>query len=223
MTLLGTHSKTDRQIQTDVIAEYEHDWRFRPAEIGVEVDDGTVTLTGTVSTYLKLGEAADLAGRVAGVKDVANKLTVALPGSDVHDDTKIAQAVRHALAWDVAVPEERIDSVVRNGIVTLKGEVGYWYQRKSAVNAARRIAGVLNVNDHLVVVPPARRDEHLEGEIKATLARRLPLERIDVVVDAAAVILAGTVPSYWIRKEAEDIAWSTTGVRNVINRLRIEF
>lgn len=221
MTLVGTLSKTDHHIQMDVIAEIERDWRFQPAEIGVEVDDGIVTLTGTVSSYLKVGEAADIAARVPGVKDVANNLTVRLPGDIFQDDTKIAQAVRTALVWDSVVPEQRIDSIVRNGVVTLRGTVDYWYQRKSAVDVTKRITGVTGVNDHITIVPPARAPEHLYDELRASLARRLPLEKIEVIVDGGIVTLMGRVPSYRLRGEAEDVAWSTTGVRGVTNKIAV--
>lgn len=42
--------KTDSQLRQDVIDEIERDWRFKAAELGVEVDQGVVTLTGTVSS-----------------------------------------------------------------------------------------------------------------------------------------------------------------------------
>jgi osmotically-inducible protein OsmY len=221
MTLVRQLSKTDHDIQLDVIAEIERDWRFKPAEIGVEVDHGVVTLSGTVSTYLKVGEAADVATRVPGVKDVANKLIVRPPDSIFMDDTKIAQAVRNSLIWDSAVPEERIDSVVRNGVVTLRGTVDYWYQRRSAVEVVKRITGVLNVNDHIVVTPPARTDVQMFDELKTAIRRRFPLERVDATVDHATVTLMGEVPSFYMYRETEDLASSTTGVKHVINKLRI--
>ena len=221
MTLVRELPKTDHQIQLDVIAEIERDWRFKPAEIGVEVDHGVVTLSGTVATYLKVGEAADVATRVPGIKDVANKLIVRPPDSIFMDDTKIAQAVRNALVWDSAVPEERIDSVVRNGVVTLRGTVDYWYQRRSAVEVVKRITGVLNVNDHIIVTPPERTDVQMFDELKAALRRRFPLERIDATVDHATVTLMGEVPSYYVFRETADLASNTTGVKHVINKLRI--
>ena len=58
MVLTKTAPKTDKQIQLDVLADIARDFRFKPAEIGVEVDAGIVTLTGTVSSYPKLGLAA---------------------------------------------------------------------------------------------------------------------------------------------------------------------
>jgi osmotically-inducible protein OsmY len=223
MTLTKTFAKTDHEIQLDVIAEIERDWRFRPAEVGIEVDDGIVTLTGTVSSFLKVGEAAEIAARVSGVKGVANKLTVTLPGLYVQDDTKIAQAVRNALLWDTVVPEERIESIVRNGVVTLKGTVDYWYQWKSAVDVVKRISGVMGVNDHVGIAPPLRNDAHLHDEIKAALGRRLPLEKFDVTVNDGYVTVMGSVPSYRIRREAEDIAWWTTGVKGVTNRIEVAY
>lgn len=222
MTLVRELPKTDHQIQLDVIAEIERDWRFKPAEIGVEVDHGVVTLSGSVATYLKVGEAADVATRVPGVKDVANKLIVRPPDSIFMDDTKIAQAVRNSLVWDSVVPEERIDSVVRNGVVTLRGTVDYWYQRRSAIEVTKRITGVLNVNDHITVTPPERTDVQMFDELKAAIRRRFPLERIDATVDHATVTLMGEVPSFYIHRETADLASSTTGVKHVINKLRIE-
>jgi osmotically-inducible protein OsmY len=221
MTLVRELPKTDHQIQFDVIAEIERDWRFKPAEIGVEVDHGVVTLSGTVSTYLKVGEAADIATRVPGVRDVANKLIVRPPDSIFMDDTKIAQAVRNSLVWDTAVPEERIESIVRNGVVTLKGSVDYWYQRRSAVDVVKRITGVLNVNDHITVTPPPRSDNQIFEELKAAIRRRFPHERIDATVDSGTVTLMGDVPSFYMFREAADLTRTTTGVKEVHNKLRI--
>lgn len=222
MTLTGSRPVTDKQIQLDVLEDIRRDVRFKPAEIGVEVDDGIVTLTGTVSSYLKVGEAADIALLVPGVKDVANKLTVSLFGAP-RDDTAIARAVRNALEWDVTVPEDRIESIVRNGIVTLKGTVDYWYQRKAAADAVARLVGVVSVNNHVVIAPPFRTDTELHEELKAALIRRFPFDEIDAAVDKNVVILQGTVPTYRARREAEQIAWATRGVKDVVNKLSVTY
>ena len=221
MTHVITRTTSDHDLQLAVLAEIDRDWRFAPAEIGVEVDNGIVTLTGTVSSYLKLGEAADIAARIPGVKGVANKLTVRLAGTIVPDDTKIAEAVRNALVWDSVVPEDQIDVIVRNGVVTLNGKVQYWYQRKSAVDVTKRITGVANVNDHIIIAPQVRSDESMFTEIRSALARRLPHEDIDVTVDHGTVRLVGTASSYRVRHDAEDIAWSTIGVKDVTDRITI--
>jgi len=222
MTLLQTRPTTDTQIQLNVLAEFARDLRFKPAEIGVEVDDRIVTLTGTVSSYLKVGEAADVATLVPGVKDVANKLIVAPSGAE-RDDTSIARAVRNALEWDVVIPEEKIESVVRNGVVTLKGRVDHWYERKAAADAVGRLLGVTNVNNHIVVAPPDRSDREIHDELKATLQRRFPFDDFDVAVDHGVVILQGPVATYRISRELESVTWATRGVKDVMNKLSVTF
>lgn len=215
--------KTDKEIQLDVLAEIARDLRFKPAELGVEVDAGVVTLIGTVTSYSKLAAAAEIAGDVPGVKDVANKLTVEIAPYAVRDDTRIAQAVRNALEWDVTVPEERIDSVVRNGVVTLKGTVDFWHERQAAADTVRNLLGVVSVNNHIVIAPRARGDAAIQDEVKSALMRRFPLHRLDVVVDRGVATLTGEVFSYRNRHEAEKIAWRTPGVTEVTNRIEVAY
>lgn len=222
MTLTKTGAKTDTELQLDVLAEVNRDWRFRPAEIGVEVDQGIVTLVGTVSSYAKVDQAADVARHVPGVTDVANKLTVELPSGSKRDDTQIAGAVRDALVWDVEVPEERIDSIVRNGLVTLKGTVDSLYERKSAARAVANLAGVKGIDNQIVVVPARRGDQEIHDEIKSALRRRLPGYDLDVAVNDADVTLMGKVFAYSTRADADDIARGTGGVKSVRNKIVVE-
>lgn len=218
-----TRPKTDREIQLDVLAEIARDVRFKPAELGVEVDAGVVTLTGTVTSYPKLAAAAEIAGDVPGVKDVANKLMVEIAPYAVRDDTRIAQAVRNALEWDTTVPEERIDSVVRNGAVTLTGTVDFWYERKAAADAVRNLLGVKFVNNHIVIAQRTHGDAAIQEEIKRALLRRFPLHGLDVTVLRGIATLTGEVFSYRNRHDAENIAWNTSGVKDVLNKIQVAY
>jgi osmotically-inducible protein OsmY len=215
--------KTDKEIQLDVLAEIARDLRFKPAELGVEVDAGVVTLIGTVTSYSKLAAAAEIAGDVPGVKDVANKLTVEIAPYAVRDDTRIAQAVRNALEWDTTVPEERIDSVVRNGAVTLTGTVDFWYERKAAADAVRNLLGVKFVNNHIVIAQRTHGDAAIQEEIKRALLRRFPLHGLDVTVLRGIATLTGEVFSYRNRHDAENIAWNTSGVKDVLNKIQVAY
>src|SRR3972149_1228925 len=78
---------------------------------------------------------------VVGVLDVANDITVKVPGGLARNDTEIAQAVRQALEWDVFVPNEEITSTVTDGWVTLEGPVERWSQREGAERAVRHLTG----------------------------------------------------------------------------------
>jgi osmotically-inducible protein OsmY len=48
---VATETRTDAQIQADVLAELKWKPRVKPNEIGVTVKDGVVTLTGWVDSY----------------------------------------------------------------------------------------------------------------------------------------------------------------------------
>ena len=84
VTTIGT--KTDVQIQRDVLDEIKWDARVQPNEIGVAVKDGIVTLSGWVDSYTKKWAAEEAALRVRGVKAVANEIEVRLPTSAERTD-----------------------------------------------------------------------------------------------------------------------------------------
>lgn len=218
---MTTLVKTDAQIRHDVLEEIERDWRFEPAELGVEVDAGVVTLGGTVSSYEKVLAAADIAAAIAGVKGVANKLVVRPRGMPANDDTHIASAVRDALTADPVVPSEHIELIVRDGVATLGGSVRYAYQRNAARESASRIYGVKSVDDNIQVQPPRQTDADVRREIESALVRRIPAaaRRIRVEVHEGVVTLKGSVQFFTERLQAEKAAWMTEAVRNVINDL----
>ncbi|HZM52869.1 MAG TPA: BON domain-containing protein [Vicinamibacteria bacterium] len=143
--------KTDSEIQQDVLQEMKGDTRVEETDVGVEVDGGIVTLSGTVSSWGKRHAAAEAAHRVRGVLDVANNIVVKLPGTPGRTDTEVAHAVRNALAWDVFVPDTQIRSTVSDGVVMLDGEVDTWAQAEDAEKAVRNLAGVRAVTSLISV------------------------------------------------------------------------
>ena len=213
--------KSDTQLRKDVIDEIERDWRFKAAEVGVEVDQGIVTLTGTVSTYPKVVAAADIAAEIAGTKGVANELTVHTPDRAHPSDTELASAVRHALKWDVNTPDEKIEVIVRHGVVTLKGVVDYWYEKTCAAECVMKITGVSAIDDQIGVLPPPVSDTDIGATIDKSIERRIPLaaRHIKVHVKDGHVRLTGNVQFYSDRRHAEKAAWTTEGVRSVGNKL----
>src|SRR5947209_18093314 len=101
---MAVSTRTDEQIQVDVLEELKWDSRVKPNEIGVAVKDGIVTLTGAVDSYLKKMAAEAAAHRVPGVKAVANDIEVRLLPFAERTDADIAAAVLNALKWDAFVP-----------------------------------------------------------------------------------------------------------------------
>ena len=216
--------KTDFDIQQDVLRELAWDTRLKATAIGVAVDQGIVTLTGTVGSYAARMGAQDAAHRVEGVLDVANDLEVKLPGDATRTDTEIAQAVRQALEWDVLVPDERIQSTVSNGWVTLRGTVDYATERQDAERAVRHLAGVRGVTNGIFVIPPTLSAPQIAAEITGALERRAEraAKRIQVEIQDGTVTLRGPVHSWAERDAVVGAARFTPGVRGVDAHLHIE-
>src|SRR5258707_13100372 len=122
-TATSTVTRTDEQIQKEVLNELKYDPRVEPNEIGVAVKNGVVTLTGFVDSYTRRWAAEDAAHRVRGVKAVANDIEVRLPSSSERTDADIAAAAVRALEWDAFVPIDKIDVTGSKGCVTLQCEV----------------------------------------------------------------------------------------------------
>src|ERR1700732_2008268 len=102
----ATQTRTDAQIQSDVMAELKWEPRVTPNEIGVAVKDGVVTLTGWVDSYTKRWAAEEVARRVRSVKAVANDIEVKLTSE--RTDADIAAAAVHALEWDAFIPAGKV-------------------------------------------------------------------------------------------------------------------
>ena len=165
-----TAIRSDEQLRKAVIDELERDPRFKGAEIGVEVDQGIVTLTGTVSTYSMVVAAADIAAQIEGTGGVANELTLLTSDLAHPSDTELASAVRQALERDVNTPDEKIEVIVRYGVITLKGMVDYWYQKICAAECATAIPGVSAIDDQISVVPVAGPDTDIGAAIDKSIA-----------------------------------------------------
>jgi len=142
----------DQQQRERVLRELE---RAGSTGVSVQVRGGHVTLSGTVDSYAKKLAARDAAHRGAGAVELTDTIQVSLPGTAARTDAEIAAAVARALEWDVFVPDRRIRLAVREGKITLEGDVDYTWQRQDTLRVVRHVAGVRAIVDHIRVRPDA--------------------------------------------------------------------
>jgi osmotically-inducible protein OsmY len=214
--------KTDADLKRDVTAELAWDPAVRETGIGVAVKDGVVTLTGHIETFAEKYAASRAVQRVNGVRAVALELDVKLAPDHKRSDTDIAASAEQALKWNTAVPLEAIRLTVDHGWVTLRGELEWDYQRRSAEKAIRPLIGVVGISNELTLrTRPQLAD--LSRKIEEALTRQAIREakHIQVAIDGNTVKLTGTVNSWHEREAAQGVAWSAPGVRFVVNELRV--
>jgi osmotically-inducible protein OsmY len=212
----------DKTIRTDVLDELEFEPSLDEKHIGVAVAEAIVTLTGHVPTFIQKLAAETAALRVRGVRAVANELEVRTADQSKRADDEIAQRVVDILSWDSLVPKGAIQATVRNGWVTLAGEVAWMYQRVAAEDAVRKLSGVSGIHNNIMIRAAAEAGD-VKTKIEAALRRRAEIDaaRIKVSVSNGSVTLDGVVRDWQERQAIEQAAWSAPGVLSVKDRIRV--
>jgi len=218
---VATMIRSDNVIQTDVIDEFVWDPEVAAPDIGVQVNDGIVTLNGAVERYAEKLAAEKAALRVEGVRAVANDLSV--KGLLTHNDTDVAKAVANAIDANSVIPDGVIDVSVQNGKVTLRGAVDWAYQRTSAADSVRYLRGVRDVIDLITLRQPMASAMDVQAGIERALLRaaEVDADRIRVRTEGGHVTLAGTVRSWPEKQEAGFAAWRAKGVTQVTNEIEV--
>ena len=216
--------KTDTQLQNDVMAELKWDPSVNAADIGVEVKDGVVTLSGHVDKFTEKWAAERAAQKVTGVKALAVELDVSLPGASNRSDADIARTAENVLEWTTSWPTDHVVVMVEKGWITLSGELDYEYQRQIASSAVRHLMGVTGVSNQ-IVIKSRLTSSSVKSEIEAALKRRAltDAQEIMVTVNGSKVTLTGVVQSWSEHDMVSDSVWNTPGVTDVSNNISVAY
>jgi osmotically-inducible protein OsmY len=215
--------RTDVQIRRDIRAALRRNVLVDEEQILVDVEDGVVTLTGTVSSRNEEDEAVDIARVTAGVTSVVDELVVE-PTVEVSDST-IRVRVRSQLRWDTRVDATDISVSVDGSTVTLRGSVESGAQESAAISAAWSVAGVRDVIDRIEVTPGAV--AVTESPIARVVENAIRLDPdvlvrdLEVTTDDGTVTLYGQVDEAWMAPVAGDIAANLAGVQDVRNEIEV--
>jgi osmotically-inducible protein OsmY len=123
-------------------------------KIDVEVDKDMVQLNGFVDTEAERTRAEEIAMTIDGVASVKNNLKLQphdRTTGEYVDDKALVVEVKAALAEDPVAHSLKIDVEVDHGVVSLGGHVDTEAEREAALNAAKKVAGVVAVINNLDV------------------------------------------------------------------------
>ncbi|GJE40275.1 BON domain-containing protein [Methylobacterium persicinum] len=212
----------DTTLQHAVTAELIWDPKVTSSEIGVTAKDGVVALSGQVGNYDEKVAAEAAARRVRGVKAIVQEIEVHVPFALKRPDEDIAATAVARLAWNVAVPPDRISVEVSKGVITLKGEVDQYFQSEAAERELRQLYGVVAVDNFLTVKPQVD-VAAISDDISEALNRSWLFDpkTVTVTADGGMVHLGGTVRTMQERREAVGAAWASPGTTAVDNRISV--
>jgi osmotically-inducible protein OsmY len=150
-----TDQREDWAIRDDIEFNFDTDFELETLDLDVGVEDGVVTLTGTVPEWYEKTHAVDVAGRVRGVREVVDEILVHREAetSHAHSSAAVADAIRSGFKWHWTTHwiADQIDVSVKDGVATLTGDVDTWAQRREAGQVAFDSEGVWKVVNRLSV------------------------------------------------------------------------
>jgi len=230
MTIQPVENRSDRAIAQEVAQRLKYDVWVPHDTIDVHVDDGAVTLTGTVRSVKEKTRAAMLAWvyGVTAVKneelqiDWENREPMQKADMTQISDQEIREAVRKAFSYDPRLSASTVTVEVKHGTLTLEGTVPHLEAKTAAEHIARDTVGVTRVVNVLKVRPtPPVTDAVIKTHVNAAFQRNpfLSEESLHVSVYGGRVYLEGKVRTTFQKSQAEALASRVSGVVDVINRI----
>ena len=145
----GSLKQSDKDIAAAAIGALKWDFEVPAGKVKVVVNDGWVTLDGTVDWQFQRDAADRCVRYLRGVIGVTNEISIKPSAKWIDVKIKIEDAFRRNADLDA----RRISVVTSDGRVTLTGTVRSWSERDAAVSSAWAAPGVTRVEDDLVISP----------------------------------------------------------------------
>ncbi|HXM08777.1 MAG TPA: BON domain-containing protein [Terriglobales bacterium] len=229
LTAMATTGRYDEQIQ-QAVSQKIHGTKHLQS-VNSSVEDGIVTLTGSVNLYQDKLDAANKIKKFDNVTGVRNDIVVA--GATVSDD-QLQKKLTKQIAYDrVGYYDNTFNYIainVKDGVVTLDGDTVYDVPKDSALAIVARTAGVKDVVNDVSVLPVSRFDDSIRTLTARAIYRDSVLGRyasdpahpIRIVVDNGHVTLYGTVENTMDKTIAGIRANSVPGAFSVENKLIVD-
>jgi len=226
VTAMAATGRYDEQIQ-QAVSRKIHDAK-QLQSVSSSVEDGIVTLTGTVNLYQDKLDAAKKVKKIANVTGVRDDIVVA--GESV-PDSQLQQKLAKKLTYDrVGYYDNAFNYIalnVKDGVVTLTGDTLFDVPKDSALAIVARTPGVKDLVNDVTVLPVSGFDDSIRMRTARAIYRDSvlgryasdPVDPIRIVVDNGHVTLYGTVQSAMDKTIAGMRANAVPGVFSVENKL----
>src|SRR5581483_1917044 len=227
MAETGAAARYDTQVQNAVTQKLASKDQYK--NVNARVEDGIVTLTGTVDLYQRKLDAAKLARKIPNAQGVRNLITVA--GPNVPDEQ-----LQQKLATKLTYVREGYDSTfdyfalgVKDGVVTIAGQDRTGVGKDEALADIANMPGVKDVIDQVSIAPVSTFDDGLRLRAARAIYRDPGLSKyamdparpIRIIVDNGHVTLYGVVNNAMDKQVAGMRAGQLFGAFTVNNQLEV--
>ena len=142
-------------------------------------------------------------------------------------DAELQRDVMDELKWEPTIRAAEIGVAVKDGVVTLSGNVDSYGKKWVADLAAKRVFGVKAVTEEIKVTLAdsyKRADKDIAESATKVLHWNpwIPSNRVKVMVQDSRITLSGDVDWYFQKEHAEDSVRHLVGVLGVINLITIK-
>jgi len=229
--VLFASSETDRKIEDAAKASYNYRTVLED-HVNVKVQDGVVTLTGTVQDRDDQALAEDTVENLPGVTSVKNNIIIKSTYPE-HSDSWIALKVRGRLLVKANVSATATTVVVQDGVVTLGGTATNLAQKELTEVYAKEIDWVKSVKNDIVVKDTPATGETMGEKIddasittqvkyallghKATSALKTKVTTSDGVI-----AITGEASSDAEKSLVTKLAQDVRGVKSVSNNMTVK-
>ena len=220
-------TRYDTQLQNAVAQKLASKSQYK--DVRTSVEDGIVTLTGTVDLYQRKLDAAKLARKTSNVQGVRNLITVAGPNiPDAQLEEKLAKKLTYVRSgYDSTFDYFAIG--VKDGVVTIEGQDRTGVGRSEAFADIANMPGVKEVIDNVSLAPVSPFDDSVRlralraiyGDPVLSKYALDPARPIRIIVANGHVTLYGEVDNAMDKNVAGIRAGGVFGAFNVENKLRV--
>jgi hyperosmotically inducible periplasmic protein len=202
--------------------------------IKIESTEGVVTLTGVAADSFNKSVAEETVAGLPGVKSVDNRLEVKGETPAPNSDAWIRNKVKYTLLFHRSVNARTTEVVVRDGVVTLRGEAASQAQKELTTEYANDVEGVKSVNNEMTVAETAKDapttlgqaidDASITAQVKLMLLFHRSTSAVNTKVETnnGDVTLYGKAGNVAEKDLATKFANDINGVTSVKNRMTIK-